>query len=136
MSNNVSTSTPPQGICRLDLFETDATAFSGKASKKRALASHAYGSHGSQFWYPDTRHFTNEPIVVPKKRSTKAQNGTDSSDQVYVLTTVEDASSGRAYLAILDGENVAQGPLAKIWLRYLPHQIHGWFIEETYGLFE
>jgi carotenoid cleavage dioxygenase-like enzyme len=112
ISNDVGLSTPPQGICRVDLSVPNSSANTGTHS----------GDNGVQCWYPGVRCFINEPVVVPRSRE----------DNVYVITNVEDAEAGRNYVAILDGSNVEAGPIAKVWLSYLPHAIHGCWTSETF----
>ncbi|KAG5178275.1 retinal pigment epithelial membrane protein-domain-containing protein [Tribonema minus] len=131
MSNDVGTSTPPQGICRLDLAGLEG---SGSPNAGTRCAR-----NGIQRWYPGSRQFTNEPIIIPKGQvdagdevGIESGSGDAPPSGVYVLTTVEDADSGRASLVILDGDDVSAGPLARVWLPYFPHQLHGTFTREVF----
>mmetsp|Transcript_22614 Transcript_22614/g.70207 ORF Transcript_22614/g.70207 Transcript_22614/m.70207 type:complete len:291 (+) Transcript_22614:827-1699(+) len=66
------------------------------------------------------RVFTEEPIVVPRG------GAEDPEDFVWVLQVHYDAEAGRSGLAIFDGQRVADGPVARVWLRHaIPHGLHG-----------
>jgi carotenoid cleavage dioxygenase-like enzyme len=129
ISNDVGLSTPPQGICRVDLSVPNSSANTGSHS----------GDNGVQCWYPGVRCFTNEPVVIPRSSSSSSSSsssGSSEQDNVYVITNVEDAEAGRNYVAVLDGSNISAGPIAKVWLPYLPHAIHGCWTSETFECFK
>jgi len=63
--------------------------------------------------------FAEEVVVVPKV------DGMGS----WLLGMLSDARRKQSCLCILDGERIADGPVAKIWLHnQLPHGLHGCFV--------
>ena len=70
VSNDVGLSTPPQGITRLDMrVEIGEKRTSGGNLGKQIL------KNGVQSWYPGQDQFTNEPLIIPRKRPGHAATG-------------------------------------------------------------
>ncbi len=60
-----------------------------------------------------------EPVFVPRA-------GTDDESAGWVLTLVYDAVEQRSHLAVLDGERLADGPVARAWFdHHVPITFHG-----------
>ena len=94
---------PLQAILKLDLH-----------TKERQL--HSFAPSG----------FVSEPIFVPKPNAEKEDAG-------WVLTLVYDGSKHRSTLAILDGENLAQEPVALLHLKHhVPYGLHGSWCDEVF----
>ena len=67
--------------------------------------------------------FPSEAVFVPKTTESPEHEG-------FVLTVVYDAPENESYVAVLDAENIDQGPLAKAYLRErIPLGFHGNFAE-------
>ena len=80
-----------------------------------------------QCWSAAPDGFTGEPIFVPRPGST-------TEDEGWLLTLIYDASEHCSQLAILDAQNLACGPIARLRLKYhIPHGIHGTFTSEYFG---
>lgn len=93
---------PPQGYVRVDL-ETGETVS----------------------WAPGTRRFVEECVVVPVSPEHRRQDVPIESD-CFVLGIMYDAEIGKSALAILDGNALADGPVALLWLEgAMPHGLHG-----------
>ena len=91
-------SSPPLGYLRLDLSTGE-----------------------KQVWMAPLHTYCEEVVVVP-------MDGMDGEDDVWVLVTMLDAVKNRSCVAVLDGRDVAKGPVCRVWLRHhLPHSLHGCF---------
>lgn len=75
--------------------------------------------------------FVSEPVFVPKPTRTPESQ---AEDEGWLLTLVFDAQRERSHLAILDAQQVAQGPIARLWLKHhVPYGLHGTFTPEYFG---
>lgn len=74
-----------------------------------------------QVWDAGRDQFAQEPVFVPRPNA-------QAEDDGWVLTMVYDTNTNRTYLAILDGQDVTAGPVAKVYLpHHIPFGIHGTF---------
>jgi all-trans-8'-apo-beta-carotenal 15,15'-oxygenase len=86
-----------------------------------------------QVWSAAPRGFIGEPIYVPKGLAGQdpwAVDATDSSTETagWLLVLVYDAARQASDLVILDGEDLTQGPVARLHLPHLiPYGLHGSF---------
>lgn len=75
----------------------------------------------SQQWSAAPEGFVGEPVFVPKV-------GAESEDAGWILSLIYDGEKMRSHLIILDGENIAQGPIARLHLtHHVPYGLHGTF---------
>lgn len=90
----------------------------GEIRGHRGLASLG---RGGQVWMPErTCRQASEPVLVPR--------GTAEQD-VWVLTLVHDDEVDRSFVAVLDGERLDEGPVARVWFdQTLPLTFHGTFV--------
>ena len=101
--NDTGRNAPLQAILKLDLH-----------TKERQL--HSFAPSG----------FASEPIFVPKPNA-------DQEDAGWILTLVYDGSKHRSSLAILDGEDLAQEPVALLHLKHhVPYGLHGSWCDEVF----
>ncbi len=71
-------------------------------------------------WGTNRQHLGCEPMFVP--RDTREEAG-------WILQLFQDPTLQQSYLAILDAEHIADGPVAKIWLNEpVPMTFHGTFV--------
>ena len=85
----------------------------------------------SQEWFPGARCFCGEPEVVPKRSG-------EAEDDVWVLCFFYNAEAGATQLAILDGADFGQGPVAVLQCpancdQHTPYGLHGNFYAEYFG---
>lgn len=91
-------SSPPLGYLKLDL-ETKNT----------------------QIWMAPIHNYCEELVIVPKSNSI-------NEDDVYLIATIFSAPDNKSRIAIFDGKDILQGPVAEIPLKHhLPHSLHGCF---------
>lgn len=63
-----------------------------------------------------------EPVFVPRNNAAPEGSG-------WVLTEVYDSRTRKSHLAVLDGERLDDGPLARVMLRHhVPFSYHGWWL--------
>ena len=68
-------------------------------------------------WHADAHEQASEPILVPRS---------SAEDDVWVLTLVHDDRVDRSCIAILDGQHLSDGPVARAWFdQPLPLTFHG-----------
>ncbi|MGB9079998.1 MAG: carotenoid oxygenase family protein, partial [Desulfuromonadaceae bacterium] len=66
--------------------------------------------------------YCSEPVFVPRNNAAAEGSG-------WVLTEVYDSRTRKSLLAVLDGERLADGPLARVMLRHhVPFSYHGWWL--------
>jgi all-trans-8'-apo-beta-carotenal 15,15'-oxygenase len=66
--------------------------------------------------------YCSEPVFVPRHNAAPEGSG-------WVLTEVYDSRTRKSLLAVLDGEHMADGPLARVMLRHhVPFSFHGWWL--------
>ena len=66
--------------------------------------------------------YCGEPVFVPRDNAAPEGSG-------WVLTEVYDSRTRKSLLAVLDGERMADGPLARVMLRHhVPISYHGWWL--------
>ena len=69
--------------------------------------------------------FCTEPVFVSRP-------GSGDEGAGWVLSEVYDSRVRRSFLAVLDAERLADGPLAEVWLRHhVPFSYHGWWVAQT-----
>jgi len=74
------------------------------------------------------RGFIGEPIFVPRDRHSDS-----AEDSGWLLTLIFDAAHNRSDLVILDAQNIAGQPLAKLHLKHhVPYGLHGSFTHEIF----
>ena len=111
--NEVGRSGPPLGYVRVDLRTGE-----------------------TQKWWAGNRSFCEEVVIVPKDG---ARVGDDDAaperareEECWILGMIADHSEGgegKSSLVILDGANLAAGPVARVWLEHrIPHGLHGAFV--------
>jgi all-trans-8'-apo-beta-carotenal 15,15'-oxygenase len=67
------------------------------------------------------RCFCSEPVFVPRDPAAAEGSG-------WVLTEVYDSRTRKSLLAVLNGERLADGPLAQVHLQHhVPFSYHGWW---------
>jgi carotenoid cleavage dioxygenase-like enzyme len=126
LSNESRTSGPPLGYARVDL-KTGET----------------------QKWYAGNKTFCEELVIVPKRggwigkpSATTSEEGVpentrasvEEEQECWLLGMLADHETvpGQSCLAILDGADVAAGPVAKIYLKHrVPHGLHGAFVPKS-----
>lgn len=70
--------------------------------------------------------YLTEPVFVPVPG--RGYRAGDPAEPGFVLTEVYDSASRRSYLAILDADRIASGPLAVVHLsHHVPFSYHGWW---------
>lgn len=75
-------------------------------------------------WFAPEGHLGSEPVFVATRSGEAAG---------YVLQLLQDPHVGRSYLAVLEAERIAAGPLAKIWFEQrIPMTFHGTFVADAY----
>jgi all-trans-8'-apo-beta-carotenal 15,15'-oxygenase len=100
-SNTVGLSTAPSGYCRVD-------------TKTNTI----------QTWWTETRVFTEEVVVVPKRNP----ETNEPRDECWLLGVLHDAQENRSSLAIVDGDDIEKGPVCRIHLKHpLAYSLHGTF---------
>jgi all-trans-8'-apo-beta-carotenal 15,15'-oxygenase len=100
-SNVVGLSTAPSGYCRVD-------------TKTNSVKT----------WWTEARIFSEEVVVVPK-RDAKTN---EMKDGCWLLGVLHDAEAKRSSLAIVDGDDIEQGPICRIHLGHpLAYSLHGTF---------
>ena len=68
-------------------------------------------------WTVEAHEQASEPVLVPRS---------DAEDDVWVLTLVHDDQVDRSYIAVLDGQQLDHGPVARVWFdQPLPLTFHG-----------
>ncbi len=73
------------------------------------------------FWGAPAAHLGSEPMFVPRD---------DREEAGWVLQLFQDSEAQRSYLAVLDAERLAEGPLAKVWFdQPVPMTFHGIFLK-------
>ncbi len=81
----------------------------------------------SEEWDAGTCGFPSEALFVPKRDG-------KTEDAGWLLSMVYDGTSHRSSVVILDAENVARGPVARLHLKqHIPHSFHGCFVDEYFG---
>jgi all-trans-8'-apo-beta-carotenal 15,15'-oxygenase len=93
-----------------------------QALLKRDLATGA-----EQLWSEAPRGFMGEPIFVPRSDSTVEDDG-------WVLCLTYNAARQCSDLIILDAQQIATGPIARLKLRHhVPYGLHGSFVGDYFG---
>ena len=79
-------------------------------------------------WHPPEGHIVSEPVPVPKAASFDSSSF-QLEQQVWVTTLVLDPEQDRSYVAVLDGERPAAGPVATVWFdQPIPLTFHGTWV--------
>ena len=104
LCNDVGVSSPPQGYAKFDLS----------------------GDEAPVLWYaPGGRAFCEELVVVPKA------SADERDDAVWLLGLAYDPEADETSLLVLDGADLAHGPVATVPLpRPIPHGLHGCFAQD------
>jgi all-trans-8'-apo-beta-carotenal 15,15'-oxygenase len=93
-----------------------------QALLKRDLATGA-----EQLWSEAPRGFMGEPIFVPRPGSTLEDEG-------WVLCLTYNAARQCSDVIILDAQQIATGPIARLKLRHhVPYGLHGSFVGDYFG---
>jgi len=78
-------------------------------------------------WYAGRRVFPQEPVFVPRKNGTAEDDG-------WVVLAVYDAETLLTDVVVLDAQNLAAGPVAKIHLpHHIPPGLHGSWSDSYFG---
>lgn len=86
------------------------------------LSSYVLSTGREDFWPTPQGHEPSEPIFVPR-----------AGDNLrgWLLSLVKDRNKSQSYLAILDSERVAHGPVAKVFFsQEIPLTFHGSWVDE------
>lgn len=94
-------------------------------------------------WHAPPNTFCEEVVVIPRPSvedsgaaGSAAAPLVDRAD-CWIAAMMFDADAGKSCLAILDGDDLAAGPVCELWLNsFIPHGLHGCFTHETYGLLD
>lgn len=98
-----------------------ASADSDDGEMYNVIASFDHNDDSSERYSFGSRktHFTSEAIFVPRSADARENEG-------YLLSVATDLEAGKSSLAILDAENVSDGPLAMAQLEHrIPIGFHG-----------
>lgn len=80
-------------------------------------------SGASTSWIVPVGHSPSEPVLVPRS---------EVEDDVWVLNLVLDAGARTSYLAVLDGQRLSEGPVARVYFEQaIPVTFHGSFVSST-----
>jgi all-trans-8'-apo-beta-carotenal 15,15'-oxygenase len=72
-------------------------------------------------WSAAPEGFVGEPIFVPKAEG-------EGEDAGWILSLIYNATDHRSQVVILDGEDISQGPVARLHLtHHVPYGLHGTF---------
>ncbi len=83
-------------------------------------------SNTSEQWSAAPEGFAGEPIFVPKA-------GATGEDAGWILSLIYNGAEHRSQLVILDGENIRQGPVARLHLtHHVPYGLHGTFTPQVF----
>ena len=73
-------------------------------------------------------NFIGEPIFVPKKGF--KYNADNDSEPGYLMSIIYNGNTNKSYVAVLNAENLEDGPIAKVHLKhYSPLSFHGFWKE-------
>ncbi len=98
-----------------------AKIFAQTRSKSGDAISCIDQSGRSTSWSPPAEHTLGEPVLVPRSAV---------EDDVWVLDLVLDRAAETSYLAVLDGQRLAAGPVATLHFDHaVPLTFHGVFAE-------
>lgn len=107
--NNIGKSSPPVGYLRLDTY-----------------------TQAKQLWTGHPQNFVEEPVFVPNLPSHSLE-GKEADG--WLLGLMYDHLKERSSLAIFDTQNIAAGPICRLWLNHhLAHGLHGSWTQEYYRL--
>lgn len=102
--NSPDTWGPVQVICKVSVSE-GIESLSPKVSQ--------------DVYYPGRSCWVHEPVFVPRPNAKAEDDG-------WVLAMVNDSTTGQAFMAILEAQDLAAGPIAKIHLKHhYPQALHG-----------
>ncbi|MGF1569620.1 MAG: carotenoid oxygenase family protein [Nodosilinea sp.] len=81
----------------------------------------------TDLWSAGPRGFMGEPVFVPKPQA-------QGEDDGWVLILLYNAERRCSDIVILDGRNIASGPLARLKLpHHIPYGLHGSFVPDYFG---
>ncbi|MGB5975706.1 MAG: carotenoid oxygenase family protein, partial [Nodosilinea sp.] len=81
----------------------------------------------TQTWSAAPRGFTGEPLFVPRPQG-------QGDDDGWVLLLMYNAERRCSDLVILDGKDIAAGPIARLKLpHHVPYGLHGSFVPQYFG---
>jgi all-trans-8'-apo-beta-carotenal 15,15'-oxygenase len=93
----------------------------------QALIKLDLNSGTQSLWSAAPRGFVSEPIFVPHPEA-------QAEDEGWLLAVVYNAATHRSDVVILDAQQLAQGPIARLHLRYhIPYGLHGSFTPDWFG---
>lgn len=82
-------------------------------------------THQHEVWNSHPLNFAEEPVVVP--------SSSPAEDDGYLLCMMYDHLVKRSALNIFDTNNIAEGPICRLWLTHaLAHGLHGSWCAEYY----
>ncbi|MDJ0727427.1 MAG: carotenoid oxygenase family protein [Prochloraceae cyanobacterium] len=101
------------------LFVGAAHNSTGNAPLQAILKFDRHSLTEEQFWSFAPYGYVSEPIFVPKPDG-------NSEDDGWILALVYDGSRHCSKVAILDGKNLNNGPIAQLYLKHhIPYGLHG-----------
>ncbi|MGD1905757.1 MAG: carotenoid oxygenase family protein [Leptolyngbyaceae cyanobacterium] len=93
----------------------------------QALLKHDLETGTEQIWSEAPRGFMGEPIFVPRPGNTVEDDG-------WVLCLTYNAARQCSDLIILDAQQIAAGPIARLKLsHHVPYGLHGSFVSDYFG---
>lgn len=114
------------GLPYRHLFIGTAQAPQGNAPLQALLKLDTHTGE-TQIWSAAPRGFMGEPLFVPRP-------GGNAEDDGWVLILLYNAERGCSDLVILDGQEIATGPIARLKLsHHVPYGLHGSFVPQYFG---
>jgi all-trans-8'-apo-beta-carotenal 15,15'-oxygenase len=117
------------------VYSGAAHAPSGNAPLQAILKLDA-DSGQSQLWSAAPHGYVSEPVFVPRGPADAAglyTTLTGAEDEGWVLTLVYDGAADRTDVVILDAQNLASGPIARLHLKHhIPYGLHGTFTPKVF----
>ncbi|MGB3309661.1 MAG: carotenoid oxygenase family protein [Nodosilinea sp.] len=115
-----------QGLPYRHLFIGAAHALEGNAPLQAVLKLDTH-TGDTQMWSAAPRGFAGEPLFVPHPQA-------QSEDDGWVLLLMYNAERQCSDLVILDGKDIAAGPVARLKLpHHVPYGLHGSFVPHYFG---
>lgn len=99
----------------------------------------------SEVWSAAPYGYANEPLFVPRRGPARhtalaapldsvPPSTTDEEDDGWLIALVYEADRHRSSIVILDARHIANGPVARLWLRHhVPFGLHGSFTPQRFG---
>jgi all-trans-8'-apo-beta-carotenal 15,15'-oxygenase len=93
----------------------------------QAILKRDLETQAEQMWSEAPRGFISEPVFVPHPEGTAEDDG-------WILALIYNAARRCSDLIILNAQEIAQGPIARLKLKHhVPYGLHGSFVAEYFG---